>query len=157
MTLANKIKQSLALFTAAILVVVGFAATPQAALAGDKVHKIAIHVDQRDPKVMNMALNNVVNLQKYYAAKGEKVVLEVVAYGPGLHMFRADTSPVKARIEKMGLEFDNLQFSACGNTHRKMSAKAGKKIKLMSEAKMVPSGVVRLIELQEKGYSYIRP
>ena len=106
---------------------------------------------------MNLALNNVVNVNKYYASKGEKVEIEVVAYGPGLHMYRADTSPVKARVEKMSLEFDNLKFSACGNTHRKMSKKAGKKIKIMSEAQMVPSGVVQLIELQEKGYSYLRP
>jgi len=126
-------------------------------VAGEKVHKIAVHVDQNDPRVMNLALNNVVNVNKYYASKGEKVEIEVVAYGPGLHMYRADTSPVKARVEKMSLEFDNLKFSACGNTHRKMSEKAGKKIKIMSEAQMVPSGVVQLIELQEKGYSYLRP
>lgn len=130
---------------------------PTTSFAAEKVHKIAVHVDQNDPKVMNMALNNVVNLNKYYAAKGEKIIIEVVAYGPGLHMFRSDTSPVKARIEKMGLQFDNLEFSACGNTHRKMSAKAGKKVAIMSEANMVPSGVVQLLELQEKGYAYLRP
>lgn len=157
MTLTKKLQPTFIILAAAFILLFGVATGAQSALAGEKVHKVAVHVDQSDPKVMNLALNNVVNLQKYYAGKGEKVILEVVAYGPGLHMFRADTSPVKARIEKMGLEFDNLQFSACGNTHRKMSAKAGKKIKIMSEAKMVPSGVVRLIELQEKGYTYIRP
>jgi len=72
-------------------------------------------------------------------------------------MFRTDTSPVKDRIAKMDIELDNVSFSACGNTHRKMSLKAGKQISIISEAKMVPSGVIRLIELQEKGYAYIRP
>jgi intracellular sulfur oxidation DsrE/DsrF family protein len=38
-----------------------------------------------------------------------------------------------------------------------MSEKAGKKVELISEAEMVPSGVVRLITLQEEGYSYLRP
>ena len=38
-----------------------------------------------------------------------------------------------------------------------MSDRAGKEIPLVDEAKMVPSGVVRLIELQEEGYAYIRP
>jgi len=28
---------------------------------------------------------------------------------------------------------------------------------LLSEAKVVPSGVVRLMELQKQGYAYIRP
>ena len=141
-------------FTVALIIV--FLA-PAGAIAAETVHKVVIHVDQNDPKVMNLALNNVVNINKYYDSKGEKVVLEVVAYGPGLHMFRADTSPVKARIETMGLQFENLKFSACGNTRRKMAAKSGKEIPIMSEASMVPSGVIRLIELQEEGYAYIRP
>ena len=151
----NKIKTTLLAAVMSVLGMIFVVSTP--ANAADKVHRVAVHVDQNDPRVMNMALNNVVNVQKYYASKGEKVIVEVVAYGPGLHMYRSDTSPVKARIEKMGLEFDNLKFSACGNTHRKMSSKAGKKISLLSEVKMVPSGVIQLITLQENGYAYIRP
>jgi intracellular sulfur oxidation DsrE/DsrF family protein len=38
-----------------------------------------------------------------------------------------------------------------------MEKKEGKELVLVSEAKQVPSGVVRLMELQEQGYSYIRP
>ena len=127
------------------------------AYAEGKTHKIAVHVDQNDKKVMNMALNNVKNLTKYYTSKGDKVIVEVVAYGPGLHMLRSDTSPVKDRIETMSLAMPSLKFSACGNTHRKMSKKSGKEVKLLSEASKVPSGVVQLIMLQEQGYSYIKP
>lgn len=125
--------------------------------ADEKIHRVAIHVDDNDPKRMNMALNNVANVRKYYDSKGEKVEIELVAYGPGLHMFREDTSPVKERISIMSLEFDNLTFSACGNTHIAMSKAAGKEISLIEEAQMVPSGVVQLIELQEQGFAYIRP
>ncbi|HHS89089.1 MAG TPA: hypothetical protein ENJ26_01825, partial [Rhodobacteraceae bacterium] len=85
------------------------------------------------------------------------VVIELVAYGPGLNMFIPGKSPVEDRIETLSLELENLSFSACGNTHRKMSAKAGQDIPLMSEASVVPSGVVRLIELQENGFAYVRP
>lgn len=122
-----------------------------------KMHRVVLHVDENDPKRMNMVLNNVKNIRKYYDAKGEKVIIEVVAYGPGLHMFRADTSPVKERIARISTEFDDVSFSACGNTHRNMSKKAGKKVQLLPEAKLVPSGVVRLINLQEQGYAYVRP
>ncbi len=106
---------------------------------------------------MNMALNNAENVTKYFESKGEKVIIEIVTYGPGLHMLRSDTSPVKARIEAMSLGMDNLSFAACGNTMTKMSKKEGNDIPIMSEAKQVISGVVRLIELQEDGYSYLRP
>lgn len=128
-----------------------------AALAEGKTHKIAVHVDQNDPAVMNMALNNVENVTQYYESKGDKVIVEVVAYGPGLNMYVAGKSPVADRIETMSLAMQNLTFSACGNTHRKMSEKAGKDVPLLSEVGMVTSGVVRLVELQEEGYAYVRP
>ncbi|OED38814.1 hypothetical protein AB833_18130 [Chromatiales bacterium (ex Bugula neritina AB1)] len=120
-------------------------------------HKVAIHVDENDPKRMNMALNNVANIKKYYDSIGETVAIELVAYGPGLHMMREDTSPVKERIAVMSLEIENLTFSACGNTHSNMSKKAGKEITLLDEVSLVPSGVVQLVSLQEKGYAYVRP
>jgi intracellular sulfur oxidation DsrE/DsrF family protein len=133
-------------------------ASPAPSLAGETaVHKVAIHVDENDPQRMNLALNNAENITRYYQAKGETVQIEVVAYGPGLHMFREDTSPVKDRIAALDLELDNIAFAACGNTKRKMSKAAGKDIPIISEATMVPSGVVRLMELQEQGWSYVRP
>jgi intracellular sulfur oxidation DsrE/DsrF family protein len=50
--------------------------------------------------------------------------------------------------------FTNLRFI---EDQARMAKKAGKEIKLIAEAKIVPSGVVRLMELQEQGCSYIRP
>lgn len=104
--------------------------TASISFATEAMHKVAIHVDQNDKKIMNMALNNVQNLNNYYQAKGESVIIELVAYGPGLHMFREDTSPVKSRLETMSLAMDNLQFSACGNTHAKMSKKLASQLHL---------------------------
>lgn len=139
------------------LLLTGLAVDSTAAFAGEQIHKIAVHVDESDPKRINMALNNVQNIKKYYDSVGEAVEIEVVAYGPGLHMLRSDTSTVKERISTMSMEIDGLTFSACGNTHAGMSKKEGKEIELLSEASMVPSGVVRLVELQEDGYAYVRP
>jgi hypothetical protein len=122
-----------------------------------QLHKMAIQVSQDDKAAMEIALNNARNTLEYYEGKGEKVVIEIVAYGPGLRMLRADTSPVKERIGPMALENPNISFIACGNTLAKQSKAEGKPVPLLSEAKLMPSGVVRLIELQERGYSYIRP
>ncbi|SDU34359.1 DsrE family protein [Stappia sp. ES.058] len=139
------------IFFALILVGPGLAA------AGEADHHVAIHVNDNDPKVMNLALNNAQNLDAYYKAKGETVEIRLVTYGPGLMMLRQDKSPVKSRISAMSLEMPNLSFSACGNTHRNMSKKEGTDVALVSEASIVPSGVVYLMELQEKGYAYIKP
>ncbi|WP_193188432.1 DsrE family protein [Nisaea sediminum] len=148
-------KKSAALVCA--LLVLAFFNTASPASGSEKVRHLAVHVDQDDPKVMNLALNNIQNLKKHYGDKGEKIVIELVAYGPGLHMLRADTSPVKDRIATMSLENEDLTFSACMNTRKKMAAASGKEVPILSEAQMVPSGVVQLLELQEDGYKYIRP
>ena len=75
-------------------------------------HKVAIQVNQNDKAVMDLALNNAKNIIDYYKAKGEIVAIEIVTYGPGLHMLRADTSPVKDRIAPMSLENPNLKEEA---------------------------------------------
>lgn len=132
-------------------------AMPASQAFAEKVHRLAIHVSSNDLKTHTYALNNIENVAKYYKDRGEKIIIELVAYGPGLHMLRSDTSKVKDRIEKISLQLDNVAFSACGNTITKMTKKAGKKIPIMPEAKHVPAGVVRLMELQESGWSYLRP
>jgi hypothetical protein len=108
---------------------------------------------------MNLALNNATNLIDYYRAKGVTVNVDLVTYGPGLNMLRDDTSPVKDRIKQLkDYAFPStVQFSACNNTKENMEKKEGKPITIMSEAVIVPSGVVHLMELQEKGWSYVRP
>ena len=120
-------------------------------------HRLVVQVDVNDPAVMNLALNNVNNVAQHYGALGQKVEIEVVAYGPGLHMLREDTSPVKARIKSMSEAMPQLAFSACGNTRENMTRAEAKDIPLISQAKVVKAGVVRLMELQERGWSYLRP
>ena len=129
------------------------------ASAGEAKHRLAIHVDQNDPQVMNLALNNATNVIEYYRSKNEDVDVDIVTYGPGLHMLRADSSPVKDRLKRLKeLAFPgNVQFSACNNTKQGMEKTVGKEVPIVGEATIVPSGVVQLMELQEKGWSYIRP
>ena len=133
-------------------------ATPS--LAQQATHKVAIQVNTNDPATMNLALNNAQNIMTYYKQKNETVDVRVVTYGPGLHMLRDDTSPVKQRVAAMSLANPNLSFAACANTHENMAKAENKKpeeIKIVSEGKMVPSGVITLMELQKQGFAYIRP
>jgi intracellular sulfur oxidation DsrE/DsrF family protein len=127
--------------------------------ADGKPHHIAIQVDQNDPQVMNLALNNVTNIIEHYRAKNQDVDIDVVTYGPGLHMLRADTSPVQDRIKRLkDMAFPGkIQFSACNNTRQGMEKAEGHAIPVLADATIVPSGVVHLMELQEQGWSYVRP
>jgi len=129
--------------------VLGAMALPTAAVARDAAvtPKLVIQVSDSTPAYWNLALNNAKNVQK--ELKG--AVIEIVAYGPGIGMLKAD-SEVASRI---GEAVDSgIKVVACENTMRgqkltrsDMNAKVG----------FVPSGVVEIMERQMEGYSYIRP
>ena len=122
-----------------------------------KLHQLVLQVNTNDPATMNLALNNATNVAQSYKDRGEKVAIEVVTFGPGLHMLRDDTSPVKARIETLALSTPEISFKACGNTHQNIQKAESKNISLIPQAQVVSSGVVRVMELQEKGWTYVRP
>jgi uncharacterized protein len=125
--------------------------------ADKKLHRLVLQVNTNDPAMMNLALNNATNVAQYYQDLGEKVKIEVVTFGPGLHMLRDDTSPVKARIKAIKESTPAISFKACGNTQENMHKAENKEIPLIPEATVVKSGVVRVMELQEQGWTYVKP
>src|SRR5437899_11232749 len=106
---------------------------------------------------MNLAPNNATNVAQYYKELGERGKIEVVTFGPGLHMLRDDTSPVKARIEEMTLSTPEVSFKACGNTQERMHKAENKDIAIVTKEEVVQSGVVHVMELMERRWSYVKP
>lgn len=132
-------------------------AAAKAKIGGEQPHRLVIQVATNDAAAMNLALNNAANVDQYYSARGEPVEIEIITFGPGLHMLREDTSPVKDRVKSLAENRPTVQFKACGNTQENMSKLEKKQVPLVAQATVVPSGVVRITELQEQGWSYIRP
>lgn len=120
-------------------------------------HRLILQVNTNDPAMMNLALNNATNVVQHYKDLGEKVSIEIVTFGPGLHMLREDTSPVKARIETIALSAPEISFKACGVTQENMRKAENKDIAFIPQAQVVKSGVVRVMELQEQGWTYVKP
>lgn len=116
------------------------------------MHKVVIQVSTDNPKTQKIALNNAVNLQKVYGM--DDIKIEIVAYGPGLSLMTSNSTQA-SRVTS--LTQSNIVFSACGNTMNKIAKKTGKLPKLLAGVQKVQAGVNRIMILQEKGYSYIRP
>jgi len=133
------------------------AAPAPAHFTSSKTHRLIIQVTQNDPGVMNLALNNAENLVNYYKEKGEKIEIEFVAYGAGLNMMRNDNSPVKERLAAMAANMKNVTFTGCGNTLANQSKQEKKEISLVPEARIVPTGIGRIVDLEEQGWTYVRP
>jgi intracellular sulfur oxidation DsrE/DsrF family protein len=114
--------------------------------------KIVLQVSEADPARWNLALNNASNLLQYWGQG--KVRIVIVTYGPGLKMLFAKT-PVSIRIQS--LDAEGVEFDACHQTMLKFKRKTGHLPALVPQAAVVPAGVVRLMQLEEAGFDYVKP
>ena len=138
-------------FFIAVLVAAGAALAPFAAQAQQKGehYKLVLQVSEADPATWNLALNNAENVQEALG-KGN-VTIEIVAYGPGIGMLKAD-SKVAARLAQA---LDNsVVLDACQVTMRKQKLE---KADMYSGISYVPAGVVHIMQREREGWQYIRP
>jgi uncharacterized protein len=146
----------LLLATALVLAAVSSAAAADT----QKVHRLALQISDESPEKMNTALNNAANVARYYSEKGEEVEIRIVAFSGGVNMMRTDKSPVLDRLKSVTESLPNLTLEVCGNTLEGMAHRENKQmsdIPLYKGSKVVPAGIVELIELNEKGYTIVRP
>ncbi len=115
-------------------------------------NKLVIQVSTDDPRTQKIALNNAVNLQKLYGI--DNITIEIVAYGPGLGLMTTKSGQAD-RVTSLAMQ--DITFSACGNTMKKVAEKSGKMPELLEGVGQVTAGVARIMELQQQGYAYIRP
>jgi uncharacterized protein len=123
----------------------------------ETVHRMLVQVSRDDVEGMNLALNNMMAGYRLFGSRGEAFQAELVAFGQGITMLRDDKSPVKDRIESTRKAIPNLVLSMCGNAKAAAEEREGHPITPLPGVGVVPSGVVRVMELQEQGWTYIRP
>ncbi len=120
--------------------------------ASAEAQKLVIQVSSNDAGTQRLALNNAVNVQKSLGM--DNVIVEIVAYGPGLSLLTNESTQA-SRVSSLAMQ--DITFSACANTMKAVEKKTGKKPQLIDGVKVVPAGVLRIMELQQQGYAYIRP
>ena len=110
--------------------------------------QVVFHVSSDDAKTWNLALNNAKNVQ---SAKGTAAEVEIVVYGPGIGMLKADAVVANRVSEAVK---SGVKVVACQNTMR------GQKLTpadMNADIGYVPAGVIELMAKQQAGWSYIRP
>ena len=142
--------KSMAVFVAIALSLVGLNA--QAADKAFAEKKIVLQISDPNPFKQTLVLNVASNLVKHYGQ--DQVEIEIVAFGPGLRLL-FDGNANSKRIK--GLAGSGVKFSACANTVRNMGKKLGHPPALNSNATTVSAGVVRIVDLVDKGYQLVKP
>jgi intracellular sulfur oxidation DsrE/DsrF family protein len=114
---------------------------------GSADHKIVFQLTSNDTlahKALMKQLGNILTLSP-------TTKLEVVCHGPGLSMLVNQTSIVTEKISEFsekGVDFMACQFS--------MKERKVAKEELHSNAKIVPGGILEIVQKQEQGWSYIK-
>jgi uncharacterized protein len=118
-----------------------------------KKHRVVYHLS--DPDKTRFVLGNIENHIAGVGGPDNIEAIELVVHGPALRGFVTgkidpDVKETLARLQK-----ERVTFGACGNTMKAFNVTLEQ---LPAGAQPLPQGgVVRIMELQEQGYVYIRP
>ena len=118
------------------------------ALAQQK-QRVVIQVSDNDPAKWSLALNNARNVQQDLGK--DNVEIEIVAYGPGLGMLKAESKVADRLAQALD---DNVGLLACENT---MTNTKVSRNDMYGGIAYVKAGVTHIMKRQQEGWAYIRP
>ena len=146
--MSTQSRRSLLVGGAATLLACALPALAQAQATTPPRNRALFQVSDNDPARWTLILNNMNALREDVGSEGAEI--ELVAYGPGLNMLKAD-SPVRQRIAE-ALK-NGVKINACQNTMRGMKLTPAD---ILPDIGYVPSGVVEVMKKQQQGWAYIR-
>ncbi len=125
---------------------------PGLSYAADR--KMVIQVNSQDSVTQKMALNSAKNLKKILGK--DTVDVEVVVYGPGITLLKSSgfsADKVKTLMSDYG-----VKVSVCSGALKAYAKRhGGRELEIIDGVSKVPTGAIRILELQEQGYAYLRP
>ncbi len=145
---------ALVLAAAAIALSPAAAQAPKEPLIQDKPFAeqyLVLQLSDRAPDKQALVISVANNLLKAYGP--DKIAIEVVAFGPGIDLLRAESSN-RARVDS--LISQGVQFDICMNTVDTFE-REGKHVNINPKAVKVQVGVARILALAKKGYTLVRP
>lgn len=116
-----------------------------------RLHHVVMHLNSGDEKVQRGALNNIRHL--YQEVGRERLQLELVVHGAGLALFTKNTTTFGRELAQLKADY-GLNYTACSNTMKAMKITRDD---LVGEVGDTVPAMVRLMERQEQGWTYIKP
>jgi intracellular sulfur oxidation DsrE/DsrF family protein len=118
--------------------------------------KVLFHINRDDIAAFQQVLSQVESLIAEYRHSPDKLQVEIVANGTGLHLYRADNAELVAKIQKFRDSYQNVAFLGCENTYHRLSLEYGRELVLMPGITMVRLGISHVLQRQRSGWAYIQ-
>src|SRR5438132_11574344 len=120
-----------------------------------KKHTVVYHLDEAGLDKAKFVLGNIENHVRGVGGPDHIEAIELVVHGPALRNFVTASMDPALRAALDRLQTQGLAFGACGNTMKALGIALAE---LPHGTRHLPQGgVVRVMELQEQGFVYIRP
>ena len=118
-------------------------------------HRIVYQLDEAGVDQARFVLGNIRNHVAGVGGWQNVESLELVVFGPALKSFVQSSMDPALKQALEALQAQGLSFGACGNTMKNFTITIDQ---LPRGSLVLPQGgVVRIMELQELGYTYLRP
>ena len=118
--------------------------------------RIIFHLTSANPLRMGRLLDNVDLMLGQARSAQQPAVIEVIANGEGLNLFRDGVTSFAERIHEMSKQNSNLRFIACQRTIDQLESGGEGKIRLLPDVVRAGSGISQVIQRQQQGWSYIQ-
>lgn len=147
------------------------AAAPAAATeakAEAQLEKVVYHADFADPRRFSAMLTSINNMLTVYQSDFKEYDIRIVFVSHGIRFvtddklaktpfaedaaFKARRAELRQRLTALQ-ELQGVKLELCDITRESVQLPASK---LMNDVTLVPSGVVRIAELQRQGFAYLK-
>ncbi len=140
---------------AAVMALTGGVAVASHLPEQPKKHRVVYHLSEAGVDKARFVLGNIHNTITGVGGPANIEAIELVVHGPALKTFLTATIDPQLKAMLSELQGEGLRFGACGNTMKAFHITLEE---LPPGAHHLPQGgVVRLMELIEQGYVYLRP
>lgn len=113
------------------------------------MYKVVFHIDTDDTFVFELALTNITN----FLNDVNDAEVALLANGFAVKLFVKSTNEgFREKLEE--LHRKGVKFYVCRNS---MNTHKISKNDIFNFCQVVPAGVTKLVELQQRGYAYIKP
>ena len=118
--------------------------------------RIVFHLTSSNPLRMGKLLDDVDSLLEQTQQLSQATVVEVIANGDGMDLYRSGVTSFSERIQEMSGDNSNLRFVACQRTIDQLESDGLGKVRLLPEVVRAGSGISQIVPRQQQGWSYIQ-
>jgi len=120
-------------------------------------YKVLFHIDQDDEDLLVIAIKNALNLIADKGVSSVRIAVRIafVANYVAPKLFIKDVLGEETAENLANLaENKNVSVFICNNSLRNLNID---KTELLDFCEVVPAGIVKIVELQNRGFAYVKP